>query len=110
MNFTEYQKLAARTINRELNADDMTRHAVFGLCSEAGEVAGIYQKYYQGHSVDIEHVVKEMGDCLWMLAELCTANGLSLSEVASENIAKLMARFPDGFETEKSLHRSENDI
>lgn len=108
----EYQKLAMRTCNLLYDDwhNDMVCHAVFGLTSEAGEVAGLFQKWYQGHELDEEHLMKEIGDCLWMIAELCTAIGVSLEDVMQLNIDKLRARYPDGFDTEKSLHRAEGDV
>ncbi len=108
----EYQKLAMRTCNfqHDDRYDDMVCHAVFGLTSEAGEVAGLFQKWYQGHELDEEHLMKEIGDCLWMIAELCTAYGFSLEDVMQLNIDKLRARYPDGFSEEKSLHRAEGDV
>ena len=107
----EYQKLAMRTCNLlHSPLDDMACHAVFGLTSEAGEVAGLFQKRYQGHELDEEHLMKEIGDCLWMIAELCTAYGFSLEDVMQLNIDKLRARYPNGFDTEKSLHRADGDV
>lgn len=108
----EYQKLAMRTCNfqHDDRYNDMVCHAVFGLTSEAGEVAGLFQKWYQGHELDEEQLMKEIGDCLWMIAELCTAYGFSLEYVMQLNIDKLRARYPDGFDTEKSLHRAEGDV
>lgn len=41
---------------------------------------------------DIEAVKKEMGDCLWYLAELATGLGLSFDEVAVANLTKLRDR------------------
>lgn len=111
MTGNEYQRLAMRTCSIPPDwHDDMVCHAVFGLTSEAGEVAGIFQKWYQGHAVSDEHLKKEIGDCLWMLAELCTAFGFTLEEVMQLNIDKLCARYPDGFSEEKSLHRAEGDV
>lgn len=107
----EYQRLAMRTCNIPYSQKkDMIRHAVFGLASEAGEVSGIFQKEYQGHTVDAEHVKKELGDCLWMIAELCTALDFNLEDVMQTNIDKLKKRYPDGFDSEKSLHRKTGDI
>lgn len=37
-------------------------------------------------------------------------NGSSIEEVLDMNIAKLSARYPDGFSTEASLYRAEGDI
>lgn len=111
MRGNDYQKLAMRTCS--ISKDDygsMMAHAVFGMCAEAGEVAGIFQKQYQGHEFDPIHLKKELGDVLWMVAEACTAAGFSLEDVMQANIDKLSRRYPDGFDTEHSLHRSKNDI
>ena len=110
MELNEYQKLAARTINPALDMEDQTGHALMGMAAEVGELCGLYQKQYQGHSIMKEHAVKEAGDILWMLAEWCTANCITMDEVAQTNIDKLRARYPDGFEQEKSLHRAEGDV
>lgn len=111
MKVNEYQKLAIRTCSVPYSdKGSMLRHAVFGLTSEAGEVAGILQKEYQGHQFDKEHMKRELGDCLWMIAEACEALDLSMEEVMIANIEKLKARFPDGFSSKRSLHRAEGDI
>lgn len=111
MTANEYQKLAMRTCSfSKLDKDDMIRHAVFGLASEAGEVAGIFQKAYQGHEVATDHVRKELGDCLWMIAELCTAFNFPLEDVMAANIKKLQSRYPDGFDVSRSLDREPGDI
>lgn len=107
----EYQALAMRTCSIPYNdKESMLRHAVFGLTSEAGEVAGILQKEYQGHPMDKEHMKKELGDCMWMIAEVCTALDISMDAVMQTNIDKLKARFPEGFDVERDLHRAKNDI
>lgn len=107
----EYQKLAMRTCNIPYeNKKDMMYHAVLGLASEAGEVAGIFQKEYQGHEVCSDHIKKELGDCLWMIAEACTAMGIGIEEIMELNIEKLKTRYPDGFDPEKSMHRKPDDI
>lgn len=107
----EYQKLAMRTCAIPYHRfGERLNHAVFGLNSEAGEVAGILQKEYQGHPIDNEHMKKELGDCLWMIAEACEACGFSLDDVMETNINKLRARYPDGFDAEHSLHRKAGDI
>lgn len=111
MNFIEYQRDAMRTCSIPYDQKkEMLRHAVFGLASEAGEVAGILQKEYQGHPVDLAHMKKELGDCLWMIAEACEALGTNMSTIAQMNIDKLRARFPDGFCKERSLNRAKGDI
>lgn len=107
----EYQKLAMRTCS--IPYDDlgaMLTHAVLGMTSEAGEVAGIFQKTYQGHTADADHIKKELGDVLWMIAEACTALGFDLEDVMQTNIDKLKARYPEGFDAERSINRAEGDI
>ena len=106
----QYQKLAMRTCNISKCSGDKLYHAVFGLTSEAGEVAGLFQKQYQGHSIDIARLKKELGDALWMLAEACDAIGTTLNEVAIGNIEKLRKRYPDGFDVERSLNRAPDDV
>ena len=111
MELNEYQKLALRTCDlAHKSREVMAHHAVFGLSSEAGEVSGIFQKEYQGHIFQIEHFKKELGDCLWMIAEAAAAYDISLEDVARTNIEKLRERYPDGFDAEHSLHRKPGDI
>lgn len=105
-----YQALAMRTCSINENDKDKLMHGVLGLASEAGEVTGIFQKIYQGHDFDKTHLVKECGDCLWMLAEILDAIHVPMSECMELNIQKLKARYPDGFEADKSLHRQAGDI
>ena len=106
----EYQKLAMRTCSINDDNKSMMYHGVFGLTSEAGEVAGLLQKVYQYHPFDEEHMKKELGDCMWMIAEICTALDFSLDDVMQTNIEKLKARYPNGFSAEQSLHRKEGDM
>jgi NTP pyrophosphatase (non-canonical NTP hydrolase) len=109
MTGNEYQELAARTIGAK-NSVSQLKHGVFGLCSEAGEVAGLLQKIYQGHTYDDEHMQKELGDVLWMVAEICTAEGFEMDDIMAMNIEKLRRRYPDGFESSRSIHREAGDI
>lgn len=111
MSPNEYQKLAMRTCSIPYeDKGAMLTHAVMGLNSEAGEVAGIFQKSYQGHNVSPEHLKKELGDCLWMIAEACEALGFAMEDVMDTNIQKLKLRYPEGFSAERSIHRAKNDI
>ena len=107
---TEYQNLAARTIDSALSSFHQEEHALHGMVAEVGELHGIYQKIFQGHSPDPEHMKKELGDLLWFMAEYCTAKKWNLADIAQLNIDKLRARYPDGFDAEHSLHRQKDDI
>lgn len=110
LTMNRYQQLAARTINWDGNIANTEMHALHGMSAEVGELHSLYQKMYQGHQFDKEHAKKEVGDLLWFVAEYCTVCGLTLEEVAQANINKLKARYPDGFDAERSLHRAEGDI
>lgn len=110
MTGNEYQLLASRTINHDLTDTEQEYHALHGMVGEIGEVHSIYQKMYQGHADTADHVSKELGDLMWFIAEFCTAKGINLDDVMQGNIDKLRARYPQGFEAERSLNRAEGDI
>lgn len=110
MTGNEYQQLAARTINKKLTMYEQYMHALHGIVGEIGELHSIFQKRYQGHLPDKEHIKKELGDLLWFIAEFCTAYGWKLEDIMQMNIDKLIARYPEGFDEEHSLHRKAGDI
>lgn len=91
--------------------ENLMLNGAMGLNGEAGEVIDILKKHiFQGHDLDVDHIAKECGDCLWYLAILAKGAGYTLDEIAEMNVTKLRKRYPDGFETDKSLNRSEGDI
>lgn len=83
-------------------------HGAAGLASEAGEVAEhVKHVRFHGKALDREHLVKELGDALWYIAETATGLGITLEEVATRNVAKLQARYPEGhFSVDRSEHRN----
>ena len=106
MHFDEYQVAAARTMNPALDTDRRLMDAAAGLAEEAGEVLGQVRKaLYVGHPLDRDRLVKELGDALWCLAAVATTLDVRLEEVADRNIAKLRARYPEGFTREASMGR-----
>ena len=110
MTGSEYQQLAARTINPALNGIQMLANGVMGLCGEAGEACDMVKKHlHQGHDLDRDALVKELGDVEWYVAELCTVLGVTMDEVLCINIEKLRKRYPDGFDAERSIHREESE-
>ena len=97
----DYQRAAARTMNRSLSGDQRLLDAAAGLAEEACEVLGHVRKHVmQGRALNRDAVVVELGDALWCLAITAESLGVSLSEVARVNEAKLRARHPDGFQAE----------
>ena len=103
----EYQAQAMRWLNPALSEKDTLLNGVMGLCGESGEVIDLVKKHLsQGHPLDREALAKELGDVAWYLAETAYILGYPLEEIFRMNLEKLSARYPDGFSTERSLHRS----
>jgi NTP pyrophosphatase (non-canonical NTP hydrolase) len=105
MNMNEYQKLAQRTANTKLPSAKI-ENGILGLNGESGECADIVKKcLFQGHELDREKLIEELGDVLWYCAELAAGLGVGLEEVARRNIDKLRRRYPEGFDPERSVNR-----
>lgn len=108
MTINEYQKLAMTTLNPALSQKDVLINGVMGLCGESGEAIDIVKKHLaQGHELDREALIKELGDIAWYLAETAYALDVSLETVMQKNIDKLKKRYPDGFSQERSVIREE---
>ena len=108
MTGNEYQKLAMTTLNPALSQKDVLINGVMGLCGESGEAIDIVKKHlHQGHALDREKLIRELGDIAWYLAETAFALDVDLDEVFEGNIAKLKARYPEGFDTQRSVHRTD---
>lgn len=106
MTINEYQRLAMTTLNKELTDREILMNGVMGLCGESGEAIDIVKKHvFQGHELNREHLLEEIGDVAWYLAELATVLDVDLEEVLANNIEKLKARYPEGFESVRSINR-----
>lgn len=106
MTANEYQKLAMTTLNPGLEKKDVLINAVMGLCGESGEAIDIVKKWLaQGHELDREKLAKELGDVAWYLAEAATALDMDLETILRGNLEKLAKRYPQGFQTERSIDR-----
>ncbi len=122
MNFQEYQTQTLRTNTILLRRRDpltpgpeKTRlwfdsinMCAYGLTGEAGEVVDALKKLiFQFHDeAEIREKVKtELGDLLWYISALASTFDLEIEEIAKANIAKLEARYPQGFDTERSKNR-----
>lgn len=108
MNMNEYQALAQRTCNITNEPDDKIMNGCMGLNGEAGECIDLLKKArFQGHGMEREKMIEELGDVLWYCAELACGLGVTLEEVAQRNIDKLRRRYPEGFSAERSRNREE---
>ena len=107
MTVNKYQKLAMTTLNSNLSKKDILINGVMGLCGEAGEASDIVKKHLaQGHPLDREKLLKELGDVAWYLAETATALDASLEDVFQSNIDKLRSRYPEWFSSDRSINRT----
>ena len=107
MTLNEYQKLAQRT-SGTLSYEDKLLNGVMGLNGEAGECIDVLKKHlFQGHGLDTEKLIDELGDVLWYIAQTAAGLGVDMEEIAQHNVTKLRARYPKGFEAERSINREE---
>lgn len=108
----DFQRAAMRTASgmKYDNAGEngLLLNGVMGLNGEAGECIDIMKKHiFQGHELDREHLIEELGDVAWYLAVCCEGIGVSLEEVMEKNIEKLRARYPEGFDKARSINRND---
>lgn len=87
-------------------------YAAMGMCGEAGEVSELIKKYaYHGHTIDTEHLARELGDVLWYVSYMAHLFRYPLGKIMVMNQEKLAKRYPDGkFDAERSNNRKEDDI
>ena len=108
MTGTEYQKLAMRTNKSEATQEENLINGCLGLAGEAGEVCDIVKKYmFQGHNLETQKIVDELSDVLWYVALTAQGIGCDLDSIMEHNINKLKKRYPNGFEAERSINRTE---
>lgn len=88
--------------------------AAIGMLAESGEFTEILKKMvFQGKQFNEDnrfHMKRELGDILWYWIQGCIALGYTPDEVMDENIKKLEARYPNGFEAIRSEVRADNDL
>ena len=90
------------------NIERLTTAGV-GLAAESGEFLEIVKKMvFQGkpwNDDNREHLIIELGDTMWYVAQACMALGISFEEVIETNVKKLEKRYPGG---EFNIYKSEN--
>lgn len=108
MTFQNYQRQTDRAIPDHDSRKDAILHWCIGLSEECGEVMSVIKHhYYGGEAFDDEAFVKEVGDVLWYTAALCREVGIDMEAAAELNAAKLMHRFPNEFDNNRSEQRHE---
>ena len=88
--------------------------AGIGLAAESGEFLEIVKKMvFQGkpwNDDNREHLIIELGDVLWYVAQACMALEVSFDDVVAGNVEKLKKRYPGGeFDVYHSENRASDD-
>jgi NTP pyrophosphatase (non-canonical NTP hydrolase) len=99
--------------NDTVNAPLLLTSAI-GLGSETGEFQEVVKKiFFQGKPMtgdNIYHMKRELGDIFFYWISACRALEFDPQSVINENIHKLSARYPNGFQVENSENRAKGDI
>ena len=89
--------------------------AAVGINAEGGEFMEIVKKMiFQGkpwNEDNREHLIIELGDVMWYVAQACMALEVSFDDVIAGNVKKLGKRYPEGtFDIYFSENRAEGDL
>ena len=95
------------------NIERLTTAGV-GINAEGGEFLEIIKKMvFQGkpwNEDNREHLIIELGDIMWYVAQACMALEVSFDEVIATNVKKLEKRYPEGsFDVYFSENRKAGD-
>ena len=102
------------SLDREGASIERLTTAGVGLAAESGEFLEIVKKLvFQGkpwNADNREHLIIELGDVMWYVAQACIALDISFDDVIRGNVRKLEKRYPGGsFSVEKSEVRAVGD-
>ena len=113
----DFVYLADRLVDLDRKGANIERltTAGVGLAAESGEFLEIVKKMvFQGKPWDEhnrKHLIIELGDVMWYVAQACMALDISFDEVIEGNIKKLEKRYPGGkFDINYSEVRAEDDL
>jgi len=113
---TDFVSLADRLVELDEKGANIERllTAGVGINAEGGEFLEIIKKViFQGkpwNEDNREHLIIELGDLLWYVAQACMALGITFEEVVETNVKKLEKRYPGGqFDIYYSENRAEDD-
>jgi len=114
---TDFVALSDRLVTLDEKGANIERllTAGVGINAEGGEFLEIIKKMvFQGKPWDDhnrEHLIIELGDLMWYVAQACMALGVSFDDVIARNVTKLEKRYPGGaFDVYYSENRSEGDL
>ena len=114
---TDFVALSDRLVELDEKGASIERllTAGVGINAEGGEFLEIIKKIiFQGKPWDDhnkEHLIIELGDLMWYVAQACMALGVSFDEVVARNVKKLEKRYPGGqFDVYYSENREVGDL
>jgi len=114
---TDFLALSDRLVELDEKGANIERllTAGVGINAEGGEFLEIIKKMiFQGKPFNAdnkEHMIIELGDLMWYVAQACMALEVSLDEVVARNVKKLEKRYPGGtFDVYYSENRAEDDL
>ena len=112
----DFVSLADRLVEADGKGVNIERllTAGVGINAEGGEFLEIIKKMVfqgkRGNDDNREHLIIELGDLLWYVAQATQALDISFEEVIETNIKKLERRYPGGeFDIYYSENRAEGD-
>jgi len=114
---TDFVALSDRLVTLDEKGANIERllTAGVGINAEGGEFLEIIKKMvFQGkpwNDANREHLIIELGDLMWYVAQACMALGVSFDDVIATNVKKLEKRYPEGaFDVYFSENRVEGDL
>lgn len=114
---TDFLALSDRLVQLDEKGANIERllTAGVGINAEGGEFLEIIKKMiFQGKPFNEDnrhHMIIELGDVMWYVAQACIALGVTIDEVIAGNVTKLEKRYPGGsFDPYYSENRSEDDL
>ena len=112
----DFLSLSGRLVELDEKGANIERllTAAVGINAEGGEFMEIVKKMvFQGkpyNEDNREHLIIELGDIMWYVAQACMALGVTLDDVVARNVQKLIKRYPDGaFDAYFSENRAVDD-
>ena len=113
---TDFLALSNRLVELDEKGANIERllTAGVGINAEGGEFLEIIKKMiFQGkpwNEDNKEHLIIELGDVMWYVAQACLALDITLDEVVARNVQKLLKRYPEGaFDVYFSENRASDD-
>ena len=113
---TDFVALSDRLVELDRKGANIERllTAGVGINAEGGEFLEIIKKMiFQGkpwNQDNREHLIIELGDIMWYVAQACMALEVTIDDVVARNVQKLLKRYPEGaFDVYFSENRAADD-